>query len=70
MVKFLLLIQICSALDGSCLPHQAVNVFDSWYQCAREGTKETLALMDSIGEPLINRNKLYITFKCEILNET
>ena len=56
MVKFLLLIQICSALDGSCLPHQAVNVFDSWYQCAREGTKETIALMDSIGEPLINRN--------------
>ena len=48
MVKFLLLIQICSALDGSCLPHQAVNVFDSWYQCAREGTKETITLMDSI----------------------
>ena len=70
MVKFLLLIQICSALDGSCLPHQAVNVFDSWYQCAREGTKETITLMDSIGEPLINRNKLYITFKRKILNET
>ena len=70
MVKFLLLIQICSALDVSCLPHQAVNVFNSWYQCAREGTKETITLMDSIGEPLINRNKLYITFKCEILNET
>ncbi len=70
MVKFLLLIQICSALDGSCLPQQAVNVSDSWYQCAREGTKETIALMDSIGEPLINRNRLYITFTCQVSNET
>ena len=70
MVKFLLLIQICSALDGSCLPHQAVKMSDSWYQCAREGTKETIALMDSIGEPLINRNRLYITFTCQVSNET
>ena len=70
MVKFLLVIQICSALDGSCLPQQAVNVSDSWYQCAREGTKETIALMDSIGEPLINRNRLYITFTCQVSNET
>ena len=70
MVKFLLLIQICSALDGSCLQQQAVNVSDSWYQCAREGTKETIALMDSIGEPLINRNRLYITFTCQVSNET
>tara|TARA_R100001163_G_scaffold52477_1_gene39839 strand:+ start:53 stop:265 length:213 start_codon:yes stop_codon:yes gene_type:complete len=70
VVKFLLLIQICSALDGSCLPQQAVNVSDSWYQCAREGTKETIALMDSIGEPLINRNRLYITFTCQVSNET
>ena len=69
MVKFLLVIQICSAIHGNCLPEQSVDVYDSWYNCAASGTNETTQLMKIIGEDLINNNKIYITFSCRPQNE-
>ena len=57
-MKFLLVIKICSALHGDCLPEQNVNTHDSWFNCAKSGVYETLELMDLIGEDLINKNKI------------
>ena len=57
MIKFLLVVKVCSALDGSCLPEQPVSVHDSWYTCAGAGINETISLMNIIGEDLINRNR-------------
>ena len=68
MTKFLLIIKICSALDGDCLPEQTVGLYPSWYECAQQGTIETQQLMSLIGEKLINQNKLYVTFKCDVAN--
>ena len=68
-MKFLLVIKICSAIHGDCLPEQKVNVYDSWYDCERYGVYETLELMDLIGEDLINRNKIFISFSCRPQNE-
>ena len=65
MIKFLLVVKVCSALDGTCLPAQAVDVHNSWYNCAVAGVEETLSLMNIIGEDLINRNKLVIGFSCQ-----
>ena len=65
MIKFLLVVKVCSALDGSCLPEQSVAVHDSWYNCAVAGKEETKSLMEIIGEDLINRNKLVIGFSCQ-----
>ena len=69
MVKFLLVIQICSALHGDCLPKQNVDIYSSWYGCAKAGTYETIALMNMIGEDLINNNKIFISFSCRPQNE-
>ena len=65
MIKFLLVMKVCSALDGTCLPEQAVDVHNSWYNCAVAGIEETISLMNIIGEDLINRNKLVIGFSCQ-----
>ncbi len=65
MIKFLLVIKVCSALDGTCLPEQSVSVHDSWYNCAKAGINETVSLMSLIGEDLINRNRLVINFSCQ-----
>ena len=69
MIKFLLVRQICSALHGDCLPKQNVNTYDSWYECARGGTYETIELKNVIGQDLINRNKIFISFSCKPQNE-
>ena len=65
MIKFLLVMKVCSALDGTCLPEQAVDVHNSWYNCAMAGIGESATLMQIIGEDLINRNKLVIGFSCQ-----
>jgi len=65
MIKFLLVVKVCSALDGTCLPEQPVAIHDSWYNCAVAGIEETKSLMQIIGEDLINRNKLVIGFSCQ-----
>ena len=68
-MKFLLVIKICSALHGDCLPEQNGTTYDSWFNCAKSGVYETLELMDLIGEDLINRNKIFISFSCKVQNE-
>jgi len=69
MINFLLVMKVCSVLDGTCLPEREVSYHDTWFECARAGTVETLVLMDAIGEDLINKNKLYITYGCRSSNE-
>ena len=69
MIKFLLVLQICSAVHGNCLPEQNVNVYDSWYSCAEAGNYETAELLEVIGKDLIERNKIYISFSCRPQNE-
>ena len=68
MTKFFLMLKVCSVLDGTCLPQQTVGYHDNWYQCARQGTVETLVLLDSMGEELVNKNKLYVAFSCQTSN--
>ena len=65
-MKFLLVIKVCSALGGDCLPEKEVGYHDTWFQCARHGTVETLMLLDSIGEELVNKNKLFVGFSCKV----
>ena len=52
--------KVCSALSGNCLPEHNAGVHDSWYECA----------MAEMGPDLVNRNKIYVTFKCKQANET
>jgi len=68
-MKFLLVMKVCSVLDGTCLPEKHVSYHDNWFECARAGTVETLVLMDAIGKNLINKNKLYITYGCRSSKE-
>ena len=65
MIKFVLIMKVCSALSGNCLPEHNAGVHDSWYECAVAGSLNTLSAMQEIGELEMNKRKLYITFKCD-----
>ena len=69
MLKFVLVMKICSVVHGDCLPEKLVSFHDSWYNCAKKGSLETIELMELIGEDLINQNKLFISFTCKTHNE-
>ena len=65
MIKFVLIMKVCSALSGNCLPEHNAGVHNSWYECAMAGSLNTLSAMQEIGELEVNNRKLFITFKCE-----
>ena len=50
MIKFVLFMKVCSALSGNCLPEHNAGVHDSWYECAMEGSLNTLSAIQEIGE--------------------
>ena len=65
MIKFVLIMKVCSALSGNCLPEHNAGVHNSWYECAMAGSLNTLSAIQDIGELEVNKRKLYITFKCD-----
>ena len=69
MIKFILVMKVCSALTGNCLPEHNAGVHNSWYECAVSGSLNTLSAMKEIGEIEINQRKIFITFKCEVAND-
>ena len=70
MIKFFLVMQICSGLYGNCMPEQTFLEHDTWSECSRQGTINTLATIDMLGDDYINTNKLYVKFTCREVNTT
>ena len=69
MIKFILMMKICSAVEGSCLPEYNAGVYNSWYDFASIGTINTLGALKEIGPDEINEKKLYVVFKCNTTTE-
>ena len=64
MIKYIMMIKICSALYGECMPEfKHKIVFDNWYDCAQYGLTETKSLMTEIGPEVVNRDKVTVSFE-------
>jgi len=71
MIKFLMMIKVCSALYGECMPEfQHKVVFDNWYDCAQSGMQEVSFLMREIGPEVVNRDKITVSFICKPVSQT
>ena len=66
----LLVMQICSGLYGNCMPEQTFLEHDTWSECSRQGTINTLATIDMLGDDQMNANRLYVKFYCRQVNTT
>ena len=66
MLKFALILSICSSLDGSCLyPFKADKLFNTHYDCAVAGYQHSQTLLRSFGKDRVNKSKVIISFKCK-----
>ena len=71
MIKYIMMIKVCSALYGECMPElQHKVVFDNWYDCAQSGLTEVRSLMIDIGRDVVNRDKITVSFVCEPTSTT
>ena len=70
MLKFVLLISVCSSLDGSCLyPFKADKLFNTHYDCAVAGYQHSQTLLRSFGKDRVNESKVIISFKCKPIED-
>ena len=67
-MKFLLIVYICSAVEGECrTPLQYPSVKDSYYECVHDGLGEAYDLLfgDSIfPKEMIIESQLYPQYRC------
>ena len=62
--------KICSGLYGNCMPEVTMDCHDTWSECSRQGTINTMGTIDLLGDNYINSNKTYVTFTCRQVNTT
>jgi len=70
-MKFILILNICSAVHLNCLPVIYDSfVFNSWKECANAGYQRSIEEINKIDSGIVNRNKVLVNFKCEEVKES
>ena len=68
-MKFLLIMQVCSALHMSCMDTMEVGMYKTHFDCATAGYLNAIGLTREIEERVVNRDRITIKFECRPINE-
>ena len=63
-MKFLLIMQVCSAVHMSCMERMPVNEYPTHFDCATAGYLNAMGLMRELGEDTVNKKLITVQFKC------
>ena len=69
-MKFLLTIQICSAIMQQCTDPIKMGFYDSHYDCATAGFIQGLGGLREFGKEYVNENRMLVNFSCTSLETT
>jgi hypothetical protein len=66
MMKYLLVIQICSSVMQTCTnPIPIYPMYSSHYNCATGGFLHGISVIRELGEEEVNKDKIYVNFMCQ-----
>jgi hypothetical protein len=66
MMKYLLVIQICSSVMQTCTdPMPIYPMYSSHYNCATGGFLSGISVIRELGEEKVNKDKIYVNFMCQ-----
>ena len=68
-MKFLLIMQVCSALHMSCMDEMPAGEYKTHFDCATAGYLNAMGLMRELGEAEVNRSQITVQFKCTITSD-
>ena len=68
-MKFLLIMQVCSALHLSCMDEMPAGEYKTHFDCATAGYLNAMGLMRELGENEVNRSQITVHFKCTITSD-
>ena len=69
-MKFLLIMQVCSALHMSCMDPMEVGIYKTHFECATAGYLNAIGLTREVGEEISNRDRITIKFECKPVTAT
>ncbi len=69
-MKFLLIMQVCSALHMSCMDTMEVGIYKTHFDCATAGYLNAIGLTREVGEDISNRDRITIKFECKPVTAT
>ena len=66
-MKFFLFLWVCSAINGSCMspPITSSQPFNSHYECVTAGYLEGSQMVKTMGEEMVEKNRLFVAFNCK-----
>ena len=64
-MKFLLIMQVCSALHMSCMNEMPAGQYKTHFDCATAGYLNAMGMMREIGVKETDRQRIVISFRCE-----
>ena len=68
-MKFLLIMQVCSALHMSCMDSMEAGIYKTHFDCATAGYLNAIGLTREVGQDVVNRDRITIKFECRPINE-
>ena len=69
-MKFLLMMQVCSALHMSCMDSMEAGMYKTHFDCATAGYLNAIGLTWEVGEDISNRDRITIKFECKPVTAT
>ena len=63
-MKFLLIMQVCSALHLSCMNEMTAGEYKTHFDCATAGYLNAMGLTQELGQEEVDRSRVTIKFEC------
>jgi len=67
VIKFILILHLCSSLTGECFDNQTLSEHDDHYSCVMNGYAQAYTSLQTLDITDINERKLAIRFECKEL---
>ncbi len=64
-MKFLLIMQVCSALHMSCMDPMEAGEYSTHFDCATAGYLNAIGLTREVGQDVVNRDRITVKFECK-----
>ena len=69
-MKFLLIMQVCSAMQMSCMDRMDAGIYKTHFDCATAGYLNAMGLTREVGENIVNRDRITVKFECKPIRST
>ena len=65
-MNYILILWVCSAITNTCLspPIYQTLPYKTHYECVKAGYRDSLKLVETMGESIIESKRLFVAFNC------